>query len=210
MSSSPPYQPWLDEAKALARNASTVFLTAQVSDVTKEFCRRTLVWRDVITDRTAFQNSREVWLNPVDTERKVIHVFLVKVQDQWLVPTAYVDRTDAEGMIVSYSLVGDDPTRVLLNVPAEETLAREVSALVAFEPVDPSECLPELLTTTYYEAIRAGVLARIYGHVGLPYANERMFMLMSRKYASEIAKARVMAIHGHTTGAMPWSFPSYA
>lgn len=205
-----PYQPWMDEASALARNAATPFIKGMLLQVIKEFCRKSLAWRDVVTGYTVYEGSRVVPLNPAGNDRKVIHVFAVKVSDTPLGPMAFTESTTAGNQFTGFAANGDDPSEIKLDIPSSETQSRVLSAYVAFEPTDPENCLPELLVTRHYEAIRAGILARIYGHNGMPYADDRMFMVYSRMFNSEIAKARIHGIHGFATGAQPWSYPVYA
>lgn len=204
-----PYQPWLDEMSALGRNSATPFLKAVLLDVIRDFCRRSTAWRDVVYNYSIYEGSRLVSLNPNAADRKITQVLKVCISDTPLTLHSFYEGTTA-ATPTAFTAIGDDPSEIKLDVIPDEAQEAVLSALVAFEPLLPEECLPSILTTQFYEAIRAGALARMYGHAGMPYANEKMFMVMSRRYSSEVNQARARAEQGFLPGPVNWAYPSFA
>jgi hypothetical protein len=204
-----PIQPWLDEINAMFANSSEAFTQSIVEDTIRDFCQESLAWRGVTAGQTIFSGDRIVALNPAAYDRKIIHVFRVKVSDQQLSPAEFVDSSET-GASVWFSAFGDDPSEIKLEKIPDTTQSSVLTALVAYAPIDLDDYLPEVIVTTHYSAIRAGALGRLYGQVHMPYSDEKQHMLNTRKYRTEVARARIRANAGHTTGAYSWSFPRFA
>ena len=87
---------------------------------------------------------------------------------------------------------------------------RTGEALLALKPNSINTKLPYDVMTTYWEAICAGAMSKLYMQPGKPYSNPQGAALHARMFRAGIAAARADAQAHHLREAASWSFPYFA
>jgi hypothetical protein len=61
----------------------------------------------------------------------------------------------------------------------------------------------------HYEAVKAGALQRLYEEPGKIYTNNAQAEFWGKKYRSEMARSRSVAMQGYGESPQPWAFPRW-
>ena len=201
---------WVKEIHAKVPGAIEEYIYDQLKLVIKDFFQRTKSWRAHLGPFTSPANDGTLCLNPVDAYSNVIQVLNVVRNGSIL---AHIDEKSVP-FLLSTETNNRNPSRYYLEpydtivftpTPVEDV--EEIYVTAALTPrLRADNRIPQWIIDQHYEAIKAGVLNRLYEEPGKIYTNNNASELWGRRYRSEMVRSRSTAIKNYGEMSGPWSF----
>ena len=182
--------------------------------VISDFFKRTKSWRNFFGPYTALADDGIIGLNPMDANTNVIRVLAVAHNGVPLANTTpvAVPRTLITNLTSSVSssyYVEPYHTIHLVPIPAKDVENIYVTAALTPRLRDDNR-IDQWVIDQHYEAIKAGVLQRLYEEPGKVYSNVKSAVYWGAKYRSEMVTARSNAMNNYKESPQPWSFPTWS
>lgn len=196
MADSPTLLRLMDNLRLELPGAVDGMIQLQLFNAVSDFCDRTNAWRcynDIITE--------------VDVDIYALYPSVSGAVAKRLLSAA---NADANGPTYTGQAALLTPNRVALSrVPDQPMTLRLYLALIPGElstkQVYPP--MPDWFWLDYFEAIKAGVLARMMSQIAKPYSNPTMAGAHLRMYTRAVMEARTSAQDGRIYGGQNWRFP---
>lgn len=153
-------------------------------------------------------NKKRYSLSPWDAYTDIVGILGIEFQGTPLAALARKpgDTTTTSNRARGYWLEQPD-TAVLYPIPTE-TVASALTFYVALTPKVTVTHLPRIAQTHFYEALRDGVLSRLFAHPSKPYSNPLLADFHGKRFRNSIALYAGQAKKGFA-GAGSWCFPSF-
>jgi len=201
---------WLKDVIPHTPGATRTVVRAELVNVIRDFFTRSMCWRGVSRLTDAKADKREYYLSPRDAYSNVVAVHQVEFYGQPLVklPRKPAYSTTSANVPAGYYL-GERPDVVNL-VPVPNVLQEKaLQFFVSLTPNTNVKRVPSIAVTHYFEAIKHGLLTRLYSHPSKPYSNVLLAQFHAQRYAIAVAEARGLGKQGYNNS-QDWAFPSFA
>ena len=205
---------WVKEVHAKVPGAIEGYIYDQVKLVISDFFKRTKAWRNFFGPYTALADDGIIGLNPIDADTNVIQVLAVARNGVPLSSTTPVAVprtliTQLTSSVSSSYYVEPYHTIHLVPIPAKDV--EDIYVTVALTPrLRDDNRIDQWIIDQHYEAIKAGVLQRLYEEPGKVYSNVKSSVYWGAKYRSEMVTARSNAMNNYKESAQPWSYPRWS
>lgn len=176
----------------------------------REFFERSFAWRSVLTvDAPAGDTA--IWLqdaNDLDANSDVIGILHINFNGTPLNKlAAKPDRGEdqANDLPGGYWMTSN-PDEFKLYPQLANAQAGALEIHVALMPKLDATTFPRQITMKYYDALREGFLARMYGHPNKPYSAPIVAQQMRHNFRRRIGYYNAQAKQGYND-AQAWSYP---
>lgn len=151
------------------------------------------------------------WIEEVRIKTKP-NTILYDIGTNNSVPVRLLSLQNADGSYVRYATMPEMGTLLLAHAPSntERWNAKVAATVPSTMDKEGNPLFPKWVLDRYYDAILAGVLARMMSQSAKPYANPQMAMFYLRRYTSEKSKAKHEGNMQNTYGGQRWRFPAFA
>ncbi len=205
---------WVKEVHAKVPGAIEGYIYEQVKLVIKDFFKRTKAWRNFFGPFTALANDGIIGLNPIDANTNVIQVLAVARNGTPLANTTpvAVPRTLITNLTSSVSSsYYVEPYHTIHLVPIPSANVENIYVTAALTPrLRDDNRIDQWVIDQHYEAIKAGVLQRLYEEPGKVYSNVKSAVYWGAKYRSEMVTAQSNAMNNYKESAQPWAYPTHS
>lgn len=171
----------------------------------REFFEKSAAWRTVIEPFDMVANDADYTLSPIDASTeitKVLGVALrgVELRKFFRRPHGEYKTGDPYGYYIT------EPDTVHLWPKPLATVEDGLTAYVALIPVLSTSTLPDVAEKLYYEALRDGVLGRLFSHPAKPYSDSTRAQYHLSRFRAAIGTyaGREKAGNGAS-----WTFPTF-
>jgi hypothetical protein len=201
---------WVKEIHAKVPGVIEGYIYDQLKLVIKDFFQRTKSWRAYLGPFIAPANDGVVCMNPVDAHSTVIQILSVFRNgaqlthiDEKTVPVT--SRTETNSRNPSRYYLSPYDTIILNPTPAEDV--EDLYVVAALTPrLRADNVLPQWIIDQHYEAIKAGLLSRLYEEPGKIYTNTVSAELWGKRYRAELVRSRSVGIKNYGEQSGPWSY----
>lgn len=170
----------------------------------REFFEKSAAWRVAVTlDMEA--NDADYELNPYDSNTDVTKILMVTLNGTALRPLpARPPGTYKEGHPHSYFVT--EPAEFHLWPKPLTALADGLIVYVALMPNVTTTTVPDVAEKLFYEALRDGVLGRLYSHPAKAYSDPARAQYHLQRFQAAIADYAARAKAGNGPS---WAFPKF-
>ena len=201
---------WVKEIHAKVPGTVEGYIYDQVKLVLKDFFQRTKSWRTNVGPLTAIANDGELVLSPVDAWSNVIQVLQVARNGSALVHTTL----QASTLLLRNETNTRNPSRYYLEpydtvhlVPTPVEDVEDIYVSVALTPrLRSDNRINQWIIDQHYEAIKAGVLQRLYEEPGKVYTNTASAEYWGKKYRAELARSTSAGYQNYGERPQPFTF----
>jgi hypothetical protein len=170
----------------------------------REFFEQSAAWRTVVTiDMDA--NDPDYTLTPYDANTNITKILGVELSGSPL--QAYFRRppgTYLEGSPYAYFVT--EPDTIHLWPKPKTAVADGLTVYVALVPTMSTTLLPDVAESLYYEALRDGVLGRLFAHPAKPYSDAARAQYHLQRFRAAIGAFAGRAKAGNGPS---WTFPTF-
>lgn len=201
---------WVKEIHAKVPGAIEGYIYDQLKLAIKDFFQRTKAERRFMGPFTIIANDGCLALNPVDAYWNVINVLEVIRDGHPMVQT----NKKALPRFFATDQTSRNPSRYYLEpyhtvktwpVPSEDI--EDIYVVAALTPrIRSDNLIAQEVIDQHYEAIKAGVLQRLYEEPGKVYTNKDSADYWGSKYRSELARSRSAAATDYGESPQPFTF----
>lgn len=201
-------QVWLKDILPQTPGVVRKVATRELVLAAREFFEKSFAWRTVVGPNQMKANKKRYTLSPIDAYTDVVGVMGVEFKGTPLTPLARKpgDTTTSSNRAYGYWLEQPD-TVVLYPIPTE-TVASALTFHVALAPKQTVTRLPRIAQTHFYEALRDGVLQRLFAHPSKPYSNPLLAQYHGQRFRNSIALYAGQAKKGFAN-AGSWAYPTF-
>lgn len=204
---------WVKEITAKVPGAIEGYIYDQLKAVIRDFFQRTKAWRDFSGPHTALANDGLVCMNPVDSTSSVIQILSVTRNGVPLSPVtseqamrSLINETASRNPHAYYTQPYD--TIHLVPTPVVDVINLYVAYALTPRLRDDNH-IPQWVLDQHYEAVKAGVLQRLYEEPGKVYSNVKSAEFWGKKFRSELTRSRSEAAQNYKQGPQPWQYPTH-
>ncbi len=187
---------FLPKVRQYAPGAAEPAAYDAIREAVIEFCDRTRLWRDKITETTAAFGP--ITLTPA-AGAAIADIDLVRVEGRQLerVSSQYLD--DRYGAWRDTTFTGT-PSFVTQLAEDEITIvpwaACDVDVYVRYRPTNTTETIPDFIADGYASTIQAGALARLLMIPGQPFTNPDLAMAFAQRFQADLDQFAARPISG--------------
>lgn len=196
--------------------APDTLVQSKLQDVVNSFYRDSLAWREVVGPYKIVANRNEITLNPVDQYTSVQYVL-----GAYLLPDSNGGNRPQYLKASPTLLVGTDvgppaaffmmkPDLMQLFPSPNATLGAVLYVYAALRPEVNTPRLPDLATTHHFDALMAGLLARLYAMPRKPWTDKDLARDKTNEYKRYLLRFQDEARRGYSLAAAPFRFPRFA
>jgi len=201
---------WVKEIFAKVPGAVEGYIYDQLKLVIKDFFQRTKSWRSTLGPFTISANDGELPINPVDALTNAIQILSVIRDGSVLLQTPqknvplFLRSQTSQNNPSRYYL---DPYDTINLVPTNTLDVEDIYVTVALTPrLQADNRIHQWVIDQHYEAIKSGVLERLYQEPGKVYTNTNASELWGKRYRAELTRSRSVAAQNYGEMPQPWSF----
>lgn len=202
------FSDWRDGVMPALPGAIQEAVEFEFLQTVREFCRQTRVFFEELPAVGFSVDIQSYTLSPSTPSTDVSAVDNIRFFGRYVGhPTrAVYDDTTTRGA-PAFWWVDQLPQVKVFPIPDQDYSAA-LEARVVLQPSSAS-AVPEFFVNTYYEAIRAGTLARMQEQPGKPYSNPNLYLKNRRIFLTELGRARRLRRTSYSRELPTWCFPAW-
>lgn len=202
---------WLKDILPQTPGASRAVAKRELLLACREFFEQSAAWREVLDPLNVVPTDEVFTMTDhvTDANSEVTKILSVEYRGRPLRPLSrrppgeYLEATSPS----SYYVVEPDEIHLWPRIQADaEIVTDALTVQVALIPVLTATVLPDVAEKLYYDAIRDGLLGRMYSHPAKPYSNPTLGTYHLQRFQAAIGKYAARAKAGNGPS---WTFPQF-
>lgn len=190
----------------LLPGATQALLEIELQNAVRDFCEQSLAIRADSSDILP-AGTNEITLADTTDGMQVIKVLYLRGPSGPLYPSPASRQYAVNSSGAAFRFYCPERNKLVFDSLVTE--ATPLDAVVALKPGLSCTKLPVAAYDQHYEAIKAGAMGRMHGHIGKAYSNLVMSSRLLARAKSLAVQARFQADQENTMGDPGWRFPKY-